>query len=223
MTGVLNKISLLNDISIPSVTLFILSLVMGYVVFERGHKLDTIESLLRRSLLAADIQLFETRKDFFDYAMRQVEGATQIDVTHFGLSAPSAQDADSWGYYENFARVIVEGKIRVRRILIIRNQEHVVWARQMLSEFAGCPRFFLSVYVPSDVYVPMINLMIVNNSDVYIGGGERSPSDDPKALRVTHRGFTDSIEEHFRTLWREAVPIKSVADLEKLIQQSALR
>ncbi|MGZ8843167.1 MAG: hypothetical protein ACXW18_05860, partial [Pyrinomonadaceae bacterium] len=222
MTGALNAVPWLSA-RIPTLTLLLVSLVMAYLVIERGNKLDTIESLVRRVSHAPDIQVFETRKDFFDYATGQIQRAAQIDVSHFGLSAPSPDDPDSLIYYQTFARVILEGRIRVRRILIIRNKEHIDWASQMLSDFAACPRFFLSVYLPSSVYIPMINLMVVDSTDVYIGGGERSPSDDPKALRVTHRGFTNSVQEHFRTLWREAVPIKSVNDLETLLRESGPR
>lgn len=202
---------------VPTFTLLVVSLVMGYLVIERGNKLDKIESLLRTAVEAADIHLFKTRRDFFESAERRIKKAEQIDVTHFGLSAPSKADVDSFKYYQTFAKVIQGGNIKVRRILILRNQSHVDWARQMLDAFADCPQFFLKVYKGPFDYIPMINLMIVDGTEVYLGGGERAPSDDPKALLVRDNDFTESIQEHFKTLWRDSIEVSNSDDLAQVV------
>lgn len=220
---------------IPAMTLLVLSVVMGYLVVERGNKLDTIEHLVREgskqtlatqetgirriinALKGTDVTLFESRKDFFEHAAGKIHKWKTIDVTHFGFSAPSADDPDSYAYYEQFARVIKEKQIRVRRILIIRNKEHVAWARRMLNDFSDCHKFFLSVYPGNNNYIPMINLMIVNGRDVYVGGGERAPRDDGKAMLVNHPDFTKGLEEYFTTLLDKSEELKSVSQLEQLL------
>jgi hypothetical protein len=95
----------------------------------------------------------------------------------------------------------------------------VEWARQMLEDFSGCPRFYLGAYIGSPPYIPMINLMIIDGGEVYLGGGERAPSDDPKAILVKHSDFTESIQEHFRTLWRDSVELKNSSDLDQLLKE----
>jgi hypothetical protein len=232
---------------IPTITLLLISVVLAYLVIERGNKLDVLEALIGNRLDAlesglgtgvqellsslekatqriitahkgSDILLFESRKKFFDYAMKRVQRAKQIDVTHFGLSAPSHEDTDSVDYYQTFSSVIKEGKLRVRRILIVRNHKHVEWARQMLEDFSGCPSFYLAAYPSPLHYIPMINLMIIDGAEVYLGGGERAPSDDPKAILVKHPDFTESIQEHFKTLWRDSVELKNSSDLDRLLK-----
>jgi hypothetical protein len=218
---------------IPAFTLLVVSSMFLYLVHERGNKLDAIEYLLRNetqdnletgiqriiyALKGADVTLFESRKDFFGHAAQEIDKWKKIDVTHFGFSAPSAHDPDSVAYHKTFARVIKQKEIRVRRILIIRKKEHVEWARRMLNDFSDCHRFSLSVY-PGHDDISMINLMIVNDHDVYIGGGERALRDDGKAMLVKHPAFTKGIEEYFQTLLEKSKEVKSVSDLEKLLKQ----
>jgi len=222
--GLLDSIPWLSN-RIPTLILLLVSVVLGYLVVERRNKLDVIEKLIQSGNLATvstvttgvdhiinalkgiDIRLFEHREDFFVYLQERVKTAKRsIDATHFGLSAPSNDIALGQNYYKTFMEVVKKGKVKARRIVIVRDQAQVEWERQMLTELSGY-NFFLGCFIQPSVYIPMFNMIIIDGEEVCIGGGERIPSYDVKTISVTHSDFTKVMQEHFDILWRESLRI----------------
>jgi len=242
LISVLDFLGLLDSIPwlanrIPTLVLLLVSVVASYLVVERRNKLDAIESLIRTSnretlstvgtgvdriinaLQGVDVRLFERREDFFVYLEQRVKSAKRsIDVTHFGLSAPTSEPVLAQRYYDTFAAIVKEGRVKVRRIVIVRDQAQFQWVRQMLEEFSGCS-FFLGCYPSPSHYIPMFNMIIIDGEEVCIGGGERIPSYDVKTISVKHPHFTKVVQEHFDVLWRDSMRLNERGIRQDLLNQ----
>jgi hypothetical protein len=225
---------------IPTLVLLLVSAVLGYLVVERRNKLDAIESLIRtgnretlsivgtgvdriiNALKGVDVRFFERREDFLIYLEQRVKIAQRsIDVTHFGLSSPSSETILGQRYYDTFSKVVKQGKVKVRRIVIVRDQAQFQWVCQMLEEFSKFSghSFFLGCYTPPSYYIRMLNMIIIDREEVFIAGGERIPSYDVKTIWVKHSDFTNVIQEHFDVLWRDSIRLNEMGVRQNLLNQ----
>lgn len=222
---------------IPTLVLLLISIALGYLVVERRHKLDAIEALIRTgnqetltmvaegvervisALQGVDIRLFTGRDEMFAYLEGRIKKAKRsLDVTHTGLSVPNGESPAGQHYYDTFSKVVKEGKVRIRRVVVVQNQAHLEWVRQMLAESSGHP-FFLGCYAQPSYYVPNLNLFIIDSEEVCIAGGERSTSYEVKAISVKHPLFIEVIQEHFDKLWRDSMRLNERDAPPKLLVQ----
>lgn len=245
-SGLLGAIPWLAE-RIPTFVLLLVSTTLGYLVVERRNKLDAIELLTQtrsQEILASiaegkeqiitllrsgDIHLFERSEDTYSYFINRIQEAKRsIDITHFSSESPPTNKLiDVSGrtqYYETLSKVVKEGKVKVRRVMTVKDQEHFEWMREMLTEFSGC-RFYLGCYPQPLHDIPMISLMIIDGEEVALGVGERALSYEPKTVLVKNPLFAKAIREHFDVVWRNSMRLNErgirnelIAELEKFIQ-----
>lgn len=168
-SGLLSAIPWLSQ-KIPTFMLLMLSTVLGYLVVERRNKLDGLELLTQRKseeILASiaegkkeittliqrgDICLFERPEDTYSYFIKRIHGVNRsIDVTHFSSNRPPKPDQTDipsrHQYYEILSKAVKERNVRIRRVFLVENREHIEWIKEVLTEFSGCP-FYLGCYRP---------------------------------------------------------------------------
>jgi hypothetical protein len=207
-------------VRIPTLTLLLMSMLLGYSVVERKSKLEAIESLIQAghqetlsaveegvdhiitSLRGIDIRLYEDRDEMFASLEHEIKRAKRsIDTTHLMLSAPSGEIPAAQHYYDTFSKVIKGGKIKVRRVVLMQELAHLEWVREMLAEFSGYP-FFLGCYLHPFYPVPMINLIIIDGEKVWLGGGDTY---EVRTLSSNHLLFAKLFQEYFDKLWRDSM------------------
>jgi hypothetical protein len=227
-SGLLSAIPWLAQ-RIPTFMLLMLSTVLGYLVVERKNKLDAIELLTKRKsqdilasiaeqkeeiinlIQSGDIRLFERPEDTYSYFIKRIhEAKRSIDVTHFSSNRPPRPDLTDipsrHQYYEILSKAVKDRNVRLRRVLLVKDREHIEWIKEALTEFSGCP-FYLGCYRSPSPDIPMISLMIIDGEEVCLTGGERGPTWDQKTIVVKNPFFTKAIQEHFDVLWRNSLKL----------------
>jgi hypothetical protein len=242
LISILDFLGLLESFSwlavrIPTLILLLVSMILGYLVVERKSKLEAIETLIQAgrqetltsveegvnhiitSLQGVHVRLSEDREKMFasiEHGIKQARHS--IDTTHFVLKAPGGEIPSGQQYYDTFSEVVKGGRIKVRRIVLVQELEHLDWIRQMLTEFAGCP-FFLGCYPHSFHAIPMINLLIIDGEKLWLGGGD---SYEGRTISAKHSLLIKLFQEYFDKLWRDSMRLNERGVRDDLLTQLSI-
>jgi len=170
---------------------------------------------ISRLIKDGDAQLFNNPEETYSYFVKRLnEAEISIDVTHFDNS-PFRKGRDDQNdylgrssYYETLSKIIKEGKVKVRRIQLVRDRDNFEWMKEILEEFNQCPRFSLGCYVGNASDIPLISLMIIDGQEVCLAAIERKFSDEQKTISIKNSIFIQVIQEHMKNLWRHSIIVK---------------
>jgi hypothetical protein len=227
-SGILGSIPWLSE-RVPTLTLLLLSILTGYLVIERRSRLEELESLPRsgtENILREIVQgkaeifnlisdgnalLFNNPEETYTYFIERLSKAQySIDVTHFG-GRPYRKGQDNYfgraSYYELLSRIVKEGKVKVRRIQLIRDLDGLEWVREVLDEFAQ-HRFYLGCYVGNASDIPLLSLIVIDGEEVCLACAEKNFSFDQKTISIKNPIFTKLIQSYIDILWRNALVVK---------------
>lgn len=227
-SGILGAIPWLSE-RVPTLTLLLLSILTGYLVIERRSRFEKLESLtlsetekILREIVQGKAEIFNLIRDSntllfnnpeetYTYFLERLSKARHsIDVTHFGGRPFRKGQADHFGrnsYYELLSRIIKEGKLKVRRIQLVRDLDGLEWVREVLDEFAQ-NRFYLGCYVGNASDIPLLSLMIIDGEEVCLACTEKNFSFDQKTISIKNPIFTKLIQSYIDILWRNALIVK---------------
>jgi hypothetical protein len=176
-----------------------------------------------------DVTLCNKPEETYKYFVERLSKAhTSIDVTHFGGRPYHENEPDYFKrieYYQTLGAIIRGGKVKVRRIQLIRDLETLEWTKQVLKEFERSS-FRLGCYVGDASDIPLLSLMVIDGEEVCLACTEKNFSFDQKSISIKNPIFTQMIQNYFDILWRNSLIVKErninpdlLTEIEGKIQQ----
>jgi hypothetical protein len=233
-SGALGSIPWLAE-RITTFTLLLVSMTLGYLVTERRGKLDVIETSINvnsQKLLMTledskneiarliesgsdNVRVFDDPKSMYEELILATKQATSsIDISSFGLSNPAKPELTDpissirAKYYQELSLVIKTGIVRVRRVLLVRNNELLSWVQEMITEFRDSP-LYIGCYV-GKLEIPLLSVMVIDNDRVYLTVREQGLSFRQKAMLIRNKKFVEAIQEYYNLLWRQSQIVKEL-------------
>jgi hypothetical protein len=226
--GILHSVELLSE-RIPGMTLLFLSAIAAYMIGERRGKLNDIEMLTQSkahdilnkisdnhtsiSSLIKDgnTTLHNNPEETYNYFVERLSKAhTSIDVTHFEDRPYCENEPDYFKkieYYKTLGEIIKSGKVKVRRIQLVRDIETLEWTKQVLKEFEYST-FRLGCYIGEASDIPLLSLMVIDGEEVCLACVEKNSSFDQKSMSIKNPILTQIIQNYFDILWRNSLVVK---------------
>jgi hypothetical protein len=232
--GILHSVEFLSE-RIPGMILLFLSAMAIYMIGEKRGKLNDIEMLTKSkandilkelsgnyasifNLIKGEdnIRIFENPETMYGYLIERYQNVkTRIDMTHFGDKAyrvsqdEKLKSTANSKFYNLLNQIIIEGEIKVNRVVLVRSDDSLSWINEMMSEFADKPYFYLGCYANKAQYIHLISLMILDDEEVLITYGEKMLEDHRRTLSIKSPLAVKFFQEYFNCLLRDSIVVKS--------------
>lgn len=213
LSGALSNIGWLEE-RVPLLTLLAVGTMCGYLALERRTKLNRLESLCQEGfdqlvgmITGTNVNVFRRREDFYrDAAVHIGKAKSTVDVTHINQSH-SFSSREAKPYYDALNRIINGGRVKVRRVIAVKDMTTFNWMHSSLDTVKD-RKLFIGCYKNEGIRsIPAFDMIIIDRDVAYLAGGTRAPGDEPMTVRVTHRHFVDATKDHFQALWNSSVKL----------------
>lgn len=154
---------------------------------------------------------FSTQEEMYEYIVdRKSTIKKSIDLTYFGNSRRYGREIyDKFEsiYYNNLDEIIREGDVKVRRVIIVRDQKMLDWANKLLKDF-NKKNFNLGCYVGDSLTPYPLSVMIIDGEEVLMTFSESRTINNDKFISTTSTIFIDLIQNYFDCLFRDSFIVK---------------
>lgn len=210
----------LDSNRVPVVTLLIVGIIAGYLGLERrwsGGLERSIEGSMEHLITAFNgvgVETFDRREQFYEFIAKRIRLAeNSIDISHFnptvpGQDSPEGKSKEEAEYERELEKAIDQRHCLVRRVLTLpdRPQKDIlaklVWIENTLAKFRTSRMFHMGDV--EDPSFTVLNLMVIDGSEVAIGGSRHSPSEEPKTVWIKHPYLGRIVKDYFdNVLWKE--------------------
>ncbi len=179
----------------PEISQFLLKLFPILTSQQKRSKAETV-----------DTRLLENREELFTYSSARIKEAQySIYVTLSTNSTPDSNRPISTAYYDEMTRLIKSNKLLIKRIVVVNTVEQLDWVKEMLHEFASC-KFQLACYERQIPQIPVPDFMIIDSEEIILSIGSINKT---QALSIMNTQFVNLMRDHFDSLWKRALQIKS--------------
>jgi hypothetical protein len=175
--------------------------------------LDPVEEIhtdvryLRDATKTIKAKTFPTVEDFYTALQQAVrEATTTLDLTHIRDNPPADFGPESTEYTRYvFDWIRRDVRHSVRRIISIRNEAMLLWARELYQEVAELPGYHVRV-LDWSIPVPAPNMAVVDSSAVFLAlTGETV--ERTKGLAIEDVTTAQYFEDYYSTLWHSSVDL----------------
>jgi hypothetical protein len=232
--GVLDSFPAIRD-RIPTMTLLLPGITLGYLVIERTSRLNQItravgqlseqvaalakqidESLeatsgrITNAMRLSDVAMYRRRTDTYARLTERIKKCkVSIDATHFTRTVPSKlTNPEAQKYYATLDDVARSGKVEVRRVVLVADEDKYEWVTEMLQNFSGAP-FYVGCYASLPMNMPMVSFVILDKEEVWMTGGNRGSGSSHLELMVRNPLLAELMNDHFNALWANSMQMTS--------------
>lgn len=169
---------------------------------------DSISNLVKDG----GTSLHSSPEETYKYFVERIKKAhTSIDVTHFG-GRPYRKGEENniygrEGYYQTLGEIIKNGKIKVRRIQLVRNIDSFKWMEEEVNNYRQSS-FLLGCYVGEALHIPQLSVMVIDGEEVCLACVEPKFAWDQKTISIKNRIFAAMMKNYIDILWRDSHIIK---------------
>lgn len=191
---------------IPPVFMALLAIVKMVAPLEQID--ETVQSI--QSSVEAQVKRYGGAEDFYADLSRSVRRAgTHIDLTHIRDSPPEDfKGSAPTGYFNYLLDWLAVSRSRtIRRVICVRNAKMRAWALQLHDAADKRPNLHVRV-IECGAETPIINMAILDNSEVYITFTGDIPERTP-GVSIKDPAISRYFSEYYSTLWRAAEPLDS--------------
>jgi hypothetical protein len=232
--GILHSVEFLSE-RIPGMILLFLSTMAIYMISEKRGKLNDIEMLTQSkandilkelsgnytsifNLIKGEnnVRLFEDSETMYEYLLERYKKVrTSIDMTHFGNKAYRVRQDEILNYnanskfYNLLKQIILDGKIRVNRVVFVKTDDSLKWIKEMMEEFEDNPNLSIGCYQNKESHIYLISLMIIDSEEVLMTYGEKMLEDHRRTLSIKSPLAVKFFQEYFNCLLRDSIIVKS--------------
>jgi hypothetical protein len=213
--GLLDNWKLLS-VRIPSMMLLLLCLIAVYLLYENSSQeilkeiKDSHDSISRLIKDENTVQ-YNNPEETYKYFVERIEKAqASIDITHFGGRPYNEDEPKHYGradYYKTLEKVITDGKIRVRRIQLVRDIDSFEWMKETVEKFAN-NSFYLGCYVGEASDIPQLSVMVIDDEEVCLACTEKGFHYDQKMISIKNTTFAGMMKSYIDILWRKSFIVK---------------
>jgi hypothetical protein len=169
---------------------------------------DSISNLVKDG----GTSLYNSPEETYKYFIERIKKAhTSIDVTHFG-GRPYREGEENKiygrdGYYQTLEEIIKDGKIKVRRIQLVRDRDSFEWMKGEVNKYRQSS-FLLGCYVGDALRIPQLSVMVIDGEEFCLACVEPKFSWDQKTISIKNRIFSGMMKNYIDILWRDSHIIK---------------
>jgi hypothetical protein len=163
-----------------------------------------------RNVAGLSVQTYPTVDLFYRDLRHAVDEATaSLDLTHVRDQPPSdfegSEPSDYFSQVINW--VIADASRSVRRVIAVRNDRMLDWAKQLYSETSHCTRYQVRV-IDWSIAAPAINLAIVDKRVAFLAITGES-IERTRGLGVEDDRVAGYFSDYFNSLWHEGRPLET--------------
>jgi hypothetical protein len=179
------------------------------------------------SLLSGDnVRIFEDPETMYEYLLERYKKVKiSINMTHFGDKAYRIRQDEKLNsnansrFYNLLNQIILEGKIRVNRVVLVRSDDSLNWIKEMMQEFKDKPNLSIGCYPNKTHHIYLTSLMILDSEEVLMTYGEKMLEDHRRTLSIKSPLAAKFFQEYFNCLLRDSTVVKSeTVNNEKFVQ-----
>jgi hypothetical protein len=213
--GLLDNWKLLS-VRIPSMMLLLLCAIAIYLLYENSSQEilkeikdshDSISNLIKDG----NTVQYSSPEETYKYFVERIEKAqTSIDITHFGGRPYNEDEPKYYGradYYKTLEKIIKGGKIRVRRIQLVRDTDSFNWMKETVEKFVN-NSFYLGCYVGEASDIPQLSVMVIDEEEVCLACTEKGFHYDQKMISIKNTIFAGMMKSYIDILWRKSFIVK---------------
>mgnify|MGYP000151763941 CR=1 FL=1 len=240
LSGLIEGLPFLSN-RIPTLSLLILGIIVGYLALERRGKLDTIEELIRKgfndtisSLKGTPVKRFRDSNEVYAYIeQRMREAREQIDLLAWG-SVPINRETELQEnafrrYAETRILIATRKKIKLREIFTFPSDLKVSLSRLERIEalISKNPFSYQARYYDNDdkTLPPLLQVAIIDNEEVIVAFYRTTnmSQDGEVHLSIRQSDVADLFRDYYETAWRGAKTIKEAGNTANLEVLQELR
>lgn len=153
-------------------------------------------------------------KEFYSLLGQHVEKAIKtIDLTiHQSFDPETPNFKERQKYFQKIDNIIMEKKVRVRRITTINSIEKLELVKRWLKRYEKCSDFHLRYSPVSDEQVPMpLSIAVIDNKTVLISNivrGCHVISEDNIDIYIEDAQLVDIFQRYYNKYWEQLLPLK---------------
>jgi hypothetical protein len=222
---------------LTTMTLFLMSMVAIYLTLDRqtkSDKLEKIETIIEEksenleknlsdgmehvisSLQGVSAKVFHNREEFWAAVNDSIGKAKKsVDVTRLRSDESAGSD-----YYDSLEKAVKQRGIKLRRVIVLQDQRMIDQAYSELEDMQSF-EYKLGVYdIGWRDLPPVMNLIIIDDREIYAGGGYMSSDQKSASFYTTHLALTKSFGHFFETLWQQSKKLHTSPEFNQFIAQS---
>jgi hypothetical protein len=215
---------------IPTLTLLLLSVTSGYLVAEKRSQLKKLENLTQSGMTdiiekisssenniaslinGGAVKVFKSPDEMYVYLIDRYQYVRQsIDLTYLGDNPHDDKNDDSLSskFYNRLTEIIEGGRIRIRRVILVRNQNLLSWVEEMMSKFGNKPNVYLGCYPANSSTISyLISLMIIDDEEVLLTYSDKNLGFNRHTLSIKSPVIAEFCKNYFNVLWRESLIVQ---------------
>jgi len=212
--GVLDGIPFLKQ-HIPTMTLGILGIVLGYLVFERRTKIDKLEELTQgiyqlTAKSAQDIEVFHTTSEFLDKMIEVTVGAERVSTLNLSPARGTTPALDK--YFASVHRYIKKsgtGLQSFRSIATLESLSKARWILERSEELVSSGKVSVNLFGP-EINSFLFGFHVVHKAGIPFVFFYRSvdPSGLMDCFLLKHNtDIADIILKYFEVLWNSSTSL----------------
>lgn len=207
-------------------TLIILQAILGLLILlatsgivERHKRLDAIqESIVSLGESNIEVKVFKDIDEHYRFLEERITYAQKhVDIINFRPTLPR-NPSSRQRYAQTFEKRIKTGSLCVRRVTIPYSSATIDWIGDLLKKY-NKHNYWISYYKKPPEYVPLLNMMLIDGIEVFIGGFyQQGQFDERGTIWLRDSKIAGSFQEYYNYLWLNAHPLNP----NETIQEDAL-
>lgn len=189
--------------------------IYGYLLLERrsnlelvSEQLEVIEDSVKQGTervimtLGGELVLHRGRDTFRDFMTTRFDSAaSSIDIVTTATYGRLHSDPAGFGSYLNALTSAARDRgVRVRRVRGVQTPEMVDEIVAEIEEYCGL-RFFVRAFPIRVGTIPLLNVMVIDNEEVAVGGIHRDVAEDVLSITTRQPTVVRLVQDYFDALW----------------------